>query len=325
MTRPPAADFAASPAPLFRHLMNFNEIVAQLPSQPVTSIDELRWPHLASGKVREIFDLGDRLLLIATDRISAFDVILPGGIPGKGIILTQMSRFWFRLTRALVADHLVPDQEKVLREELKLSADLQLRSMVVRKLRPLAIECVARGYLAGSGWVSYRETGSVCGHHLPPGLREGDALPEPIFTPTTKATAGHDEPVDETQAREIVGDTVFEQVRMLSLEIYRLGCVHAARAGIILADTKFEFGQDSTGGLYLIDEVMTPDSSRFWESATWKPGSSPPSYDKQFVRDYLLTLDWDRRAPGPALPDQVVAGTRQRYLEALQRLLAAVD
>jgi len=305
--------------------MNFQEIAAQLPSKPVTSIDGLPWPHVASGKVREIFDLGDRLLLVATDRVSAFDVILPGGIPGKGIILTQMSHFWFRQTRGLVADHLVPNHQKVLANELNLSVDMQLRSMVVRKLRPLAIECVARGYLAGSGWGSYQETSSVCGHQLPPGLREADQLPEPIFTPPTKATVGHDEPVNEAQARDIVGSAVFDQVKMLSLEIYRLGCEHAARAGIVLADTKFEFGQDQEGGLFLIDEVLTPDSSRFWEAATWKPGASPASYDKQFVRDYLLTLDWDRKSPGPSLPEDVVAGTQRRYLEALERLISPVE
>lgn len=303
--------------------MNFQEIAASLPRQPVTKIEGLPFRRIASGKVREIFDLGDRLLLVASDRISAFDVILPDGIAGKGIVLTQMSRFWFSQTQPLVADHLVPDQERVLGEELKLSRDMQLRSMVVRKLQPLAMECVARGYLAGSGWSSYKKSGTVCGHALPPGLREAQQLPESIFTPTTKAQTGHDEPLTEAEARALVGDTLFEQVRALTLEIYALGHARAKQAGVILADTKFEFGRDANGGLYLIDEVMTPDSSRFWEASTWKPGGSPASFDKQFVRDYLLTLDWNQKPPGPRLPAEVIAGTQARYLEALRRLLGA--
>lgn len=302
--------------------MNYQDIASQFPREPLQKIENLRYPRVGSGKVREIFDLGDRLLLVASDRLSAFDVVLPSGIPGKGIVLTQISRFWFSLTAPLVADHLLPDQERVMTEELNLPPELLLRSMVVRKLKPLPIECVARGYLAGSGWSSYRKDATVCGHKLPPGLRESDPLPQPIFTPTTKATTGHDEPLTEAQARKLVGDTLFEQVRMLTLEIYRLGLARARAAGIILADTKFEFGQDEKGGLYLIDEVLTPDSSRFWEEKTWKPGISPPSFDKQFVRDYLQTLDWDKTPPGPVLPPEVVNGTKERYLEALRRLLA---
>lgn len=303
--------------------MTFEEIVARLPRSAVTRIPDLPFPRIGSGKVREIFDLGDRLLLVASDRISAFDVILPDGVPGKGAILTQMSLFWFGRTKAIVADHLLPDQERVLGDELKLSPDMQLRSLVVRKLQPLTIECVARGYLAGSGWSSYRRTGEVCGHRLPSGLQEAQELPEPIFTPTTKATAGHDEPLNEKEARKLVGDALFEQVRDLTLKIYRLGHAHARKAGIILADTKLEFGRDTAGNLYLIDEVLTPDSSRFWEMDTWRVGGSPPSYDKQFVRDYLLTLSWDQKPPGPRLPDEVIQGTRQRYLEALRRLMTA--
>ncbi|MGH8021863.1 MAG: phosphoribosylaminoimidazolesuccinocarboxamide synthase [Opitutaceae bacterium] len=302
--------------------MTFQEIAARLPKEPLTRVEGLPYPRVASGKVREIFDLGDRLLLVATDRISAFDVILPEGIPGKGIVLTQMSRLWFGLTAPLVADHLLPGQEKLITEELKLPPELHLRSMVVRKLKPLPIECVARGYLAGSGWTSYKKTGAVCGHRLPAGLAEAQALPEAIFTPTTKAAAGHDKPVTEQQAGKLVGEALCEQVKMLTLEIYSLGHARARAAGMILADTKFEFGLDAQGGLYLIDEVMTPDSSRFWEEATWKVGGSPPSFDKQYVRDHLLTLDWDQKPPGPALPAEVVAGTQARYLEALRRLLA---
>jgi len=302
-------------------MMRFQEIVERLPSEPLMSVEGLPYPKVATGKVREIFDLGDRLLMVATDRISAFDVIMPNGVPGKGVVLTQLSRFWFSVTAPLMRDHLLPDQDRVITEELKLPEPMQLRSMVVRKLRPLPIECVARGYLAGSGWSSYRESGQVCGVSLPPGLREADPLPEPIFTPTTKAAAGHDEPIDEARARELVGDAVFEQVRDRSLAIYRLGLERAKTAGMILADTKFEFGTDEAGNLYLIDEVLTPDSSRYWEVSTWQPGGSPPSFDKQFVRDFLQTLDWNKQPPGPRLPDAVVRGTLERYLEALRRLL----
>jgi phosphoribosylaminoimidazole-succinocarboxamide synthase len=303
--------------------MTYQDIAAHLPREAVTRIADLPFPRIGSGKVREIFDLRDRLLLVASDRISAFDVVLPDGVPGKGAILTQMSHFWFGLTKGIVDDHLVPEQERVLRDELKLSRDLQLRSMVVRKLKPLAMECVARGYLAGSGWSSYKKNGTVCGHVLPPGLQEAQQLPQAIFTPTTKAHTGHDEPLTEAQARALVGDTLFEQVRSLTLEIYALGHARAKKAGVILADTKFEFGHDANGGLYLIDEVLTPDSSRFWEASTWKPGGSPASFDKQFVRDYLLTLDWNQKPPGPRLPAEVIAGTQARYLEALRRLMEA--
>lgn len=305
-------------------MLTYPEISARMPRAALTQIDAamVGYPRIASGKVREIFDLGDRLLLVASDRISAFDVVLPDGVPGKGIVLTQISRFWFEQTKGLVADHLLPDQEQIMADELKLPPELHLRSMVVRKLKPLAMECVARGYLAGSGWSSYRKDGTVCGHSLPAGLQEAQQLPEPIFTPTTKATQGHDMPLDEAGARRLVGDAIYEQTRRLTLEIYRLGHERARKAGIILADTKFEFGLDARGDLHLIDEVLTPDSSRFWEAATWKLGGSPASYDKQFVRDYLLTLkDWNQQPPGPRLPADVIAGTRSRYLEALRRLL----
>ena len=305
-------------------MMTYSQIVARMPREPLTKIDAamVGYPRIGSGKVREIFDLGDRLLLVASDRISAFDVVLPDGVPGKGIVLTQISRFWFEQTKGLVADHLLPDQEQIMADELKLPAELHLRSMVVKKLKPLAMECVARGYLAGSGWSSYKKNGTVCGHTLPPGLAEAQQLPEAIFTPTTKATTGHDMPLDEAGARQLVGDAVYEQTRGLTLEIYRLGHERAKKAGIILADTKFEFGHDASGVLHLIDEVLTPDSSRFWEAATWKLGGSPASYDKQFVRDYLLTLkDWNQQPPGPRLPAEVIRGTQDRYLEALRRLM----
>jgi phosphoribosylaminoimidazole-succinocarboxamide synthase len=302
--------------------MTYEEVAANLPQEAVRQIEDLPWPKVSSGKVREIFDLGDRLLLVASDRISAFDVILNQGIPGKGIILTQMSLFWFNQLGDLVSDHLVPDQEKVLRDELNLSTDMQLRSMVVRKLRPLPIECVVRGYLAGSGWKSYQKDGTVCGHTLPEGLSEAEQLPHALFTPTTKAHTGHDEPIDAATGHKMVGDTVFSEVEALSLAIYARGRELAAKAGIILADTKFEFGLDGSGRLFLIDEVLTPDSSRFWEGSTYQTGMSPQSFDKQFVRDYLLTLNWDHTPPPPDLPGDVITRTQEKYLTALKRLTA---
>jgi phosphoribosylaminoimidazole-succinocarboxamide synthase len=304
-------------------MLTRQELALRLPAEPVTSIETVgSFPKIASGKVREIFDLGDRLLLVASDRISAFDVILPTGVPGKGILLTQISRFWFGLTETLVPGHLLPDQEGTLRGELGLSEDMALRSMVTRKLKPLPIECVARGYLAGSGWSSYRKRGEVCGVRLPAGLREAEQLPEPIFTPTTKASAGHDEPIDDAQGRALVGAGLYERVKRLTLDIYRMGHERAKAAGMILADTKFEFGTDADGTLYLIDEALTPDSSRYWAAETYRVGVSPESYDKQFVRNYLLSLsDWNQQPPGPKLPPEVVAGTLERYLAAYGNLV----
>jgi phosphoribosylaminoimidazole-succinocarboxamide synthase len=303
--------------------MNFSQIVESLPSEPVCQVDKLPFPKIASGKVREIFDLGDRLLLVATDRISAFDVILPGGIAGKGIILTQLSRFWFDQIKGIGQDHLVKNGEALMAEELGLSKDFQLRSMVVKKLQPLPLECVVRGYLAGSGWTSYQESGDVCGVKLPAGLSEAERLPEAIFTPTTKAAEGHDEPINEEAARKLVGDKIYEEVRRLSFEMYGMGHELAKKAGIILADTKFEFGLDDAGDIYLIDEVLTPDSSRYWPAESYEIGRSPPSFDKQFVRDYLLTLDWDKQYPGPELPTEIVEKTRAKYLSALEKLMGA--
>ena len=302
--------------------MTFAEISAALPRQAVTTIDDVPFPRIASGKVREIFDLGDALLLTATDRLSAFDVILPDGIPGKGAILTQMSLWWFAQTERLIPNHLLPDQAgEYTRREIT-DRDLQLRSMIVRKLRPLTIECVARGYLIGSGWSSYQKTGEVCGIRLPSGLRQADRLPEPIFTPTTKAPKGqHDEPINDAQAAALVGPALYEQVKAASLALYRLGHDRARAAGMILADTKFEFGTDDAGQLYLIDEVLTPDSSRYWPADGYAPGGSPPSYDKQFVRDHLLALKWDQKPPGPRLPADVISRTQEKYLAALRNLL----
>ncbi|MSU70489.1 MAG: phosphoribosylaminoimidazolesuccinocarboxamide synthase [Opitutaceae bacterium] len=302
--------------------MNFSEIAAALPKNAVTAIDGLPFPRLASGKVREIFDLGDALLLVATDRLSAFDVILPDGIPGKGAILTQMSNWWFAQTRPLIPNHLLPNQDALLADKYKLSRDLQLRSMVVSKLKPLMIECVVRGYLVGSGWSSYQKTGAVCGLKLPAGLRQADRLPEAIFTPTTKAPKGqHDEPINDTQGSAAIGAALYAKVKSASLALYRFGHDRAKQAGMILADTKFEFGTDAAGNLVLIDEVLTPDSSRYWPAESYAPNQSPPSYDKQFVRDHLLALKWNQQPPAPRLPADVIARTQEKYLAALRNLL----
>jgi phosphoribosylaminoimidazole-succinocarboxamide synthase len=290
----------------------------------VTEIGALPFPRVGSGKVREIFDLGDALLLVATDRLSAFDVILPDGIPGKGILLTQMSLWWFSRLGAIIPNHLLPDQTGEMARQGIADADLRLRSMVVRKLKPLAIECVVRGYLAGSGWTSYQREGSVCGIRLPGGLRQADALPQPVFTPTTKAPKGqHDEPIDEARGEAIVGPDLYRRVKEVSLRLFQFGHERARQAGMILADTKFEFGTDAAGNLVLIDEVLTPDSSRYWPADEYSPGRSPPSYDKQFVRDHLLALKWDQRPPAPRLPAEVIARTREKYELALRRLAAA--
>ncbi len=310
--------------PVLREIraMNFAEIAAALPRHAVTSIDDLPFPRIASGKVREIFDLGDALLLVATDRLSAFDVIMPEGIPGKGAILTQMSLWWFRQTEHLIANHLLPDQAGEFARRGIVSRDLQLRSMVVRKLKPLTIECVARGYLIGSGWSSYQKSGEVCGIKLPPGLRQADKLPEPIFTPTTKAPKGqHDEPINDAQGATAIGAELYAKVKATSLALYRFGHDRARQAGMILADTKFEFGTDAAGNLILIDEVLTPDSSRYWPADSYAPGMSPPSYDKQFARDHLLAIKWDQKPPAPHIPADIVARTQEKYLAALKNLL----
>jgi phosphoribosylaminoimidazole-succinocarboxamide synthase len=277
---------------------------------------------LHRGKVRDVYAVDERtLLIVASDRLSAFDVVLPDPIPGKGEILTQTARFWFDRTRALVPNHLL---DRPLQSVLPAGTDLaayRLRSSVTRRLRPLPIEAVARGYLIGSGWKDYQSSGAVCGVRLPPGLRLADKLPEPIFTPATKAAAGeHDENIAFEQVVELVGPTLAAQVRDLTLRIYGEAAAYARSRGIIIADTKFEFGLDDDGNLYLIDEILTPDSSRFWPADQWRPGASPPSFDKQFVRDYLETLDWNKQAPGPRLPVEIIARTAEKYREAYRRL-----
>jgi phosphoribosylaminoimidazole-succinocarboxamide synthase len=274
---------------------------------------------LRSGKVREVFDLGETLLFVVTDRISAFDVILPDPIPNKGAVLNQLSAFWFRKFTS-VANHFITDDFEEYPKELQpYRNQLAGRSMIVRKTKPLAVECVVRGYLAGSGWKEYGKSQSVCGIKLPGGLKLASQLPEPIFTPSTKAEQGHDENIDMAECARILGNDLAEQVKKLSLEIYSVGRDHAAQRGIIVADTKFEFGQFEDE-LLLIDECLTPDSSRFWPKDQYVVGQSPPSFDKQFVRDYLETLDWDKTPPGPNLPQEIVDKTSAKYVEAFERV-----
>ena len=289
-------------------------------SQPLLQIDLPGVPKIRSGKVRELFDLGDAFLMVATDRISAFDCIMPNGIPRKGEVLTQISHFWFEKFAALVPNHLLAKARDPLPDHLRqFTPLLEGRSMIVKRAQPLAIECVVRGYLAGSGWKEYQQSQTVCGIKLPDGLTESSQLPEPIFTPATKAETGHDENISFARAVEIVGADVAEQAREFSLKIYRAACAHAHDRGIIIADTKFEFGIFD-GQLILIDEVLTPDSSRFWPADEYEAGRGQPSFDKQFLRDYLERIHWNKQPPAPALPDYVVQKTQEKYLEAYLRL-----
>jgi phosphoribosylaminoimidazole-succinocarboxamide synthase len=289
-------------------------------NEPLLRLELPGIPRLRGGKVREIFDLGDAFLLVATDRISAFDCIMPNGIPRKGEVLTQISHFWFERFAGLIPNHLLARANDPLPARLKPFASLLgRRSMIVRRAKPLAIECVVRGYLAGSGWKEYRQSQTVCGIKLPAGLVESSELPEPIFTPATKAESGHDENISFEQAAGLTGREIAERARAASLRIYSEARAYARQRGIIIADTKFEFGIFD-GELILIDEVLTPDSSRFWPADQYQPGRSQPSFDKQFVRDYLETLDWDKTPPAPALPPEVVLRTQEKYLEAYERL-----
>jgi len=279
------------------------------------------------GKVRDLFDCGDTLVLVATDRISAFDYVLGSGIPDKGKVLTQLSAFWFSRTHAIVDNHVLSLDVAEYPEPLRRhGATLSGRSMLVRKTNPVPIECVARGYLSGSGWKEYLATGQVCGIRLPPGLRESDRLPEPIFTPSTKAQTGHDLNIGEAEAAELIGPRLLARARDLTLRLYSEGLAHAEACGIIVADTKFEFGllppdgQPEEDRLILIDEVLTPDSSRFWPRDDYKPGGAQPSFDKQFVRDYLEQIRWNKQPPVPSLPPDVVEKTRGKYVEAYRRL-----
>ena len=279
-------------------------------------------PLLHRGKVRDVYAVDDQLLLIVTtDRLSAFDVVMPNPIPGKGRVLHKISEFWFDQTAGIIPNHRTSHR---LAEVIRDPADLAMldgRASIVRRLDALPIEAVVRGYLSGSGWKDYQSNGRICGHALPPGLKLADALPEPIFTPATKAAPGsHDQNIDFVEVSRLIGAERARAVRDTAIALYRHASAHARARGIIIADTKFEFGVDASGALLLIDEVLTPDSSRFWPAATWRPGASPPSFDKQFVRDYLESLDWDKRAPGPNLPEEVVARTAEKYAEALARL-----
>jgi phosphoribosylaminoimidazole-succinocarboxamide synthase len=280
------------------------------------------------GKVRDIYEFGDRLLIVASDRISAFDYVLGSGIPDKGKVLSQISAFWFERTRSIVANHVLSTDPASYPAAASGAAEmLRGRSMLVTRTEPLPIECVARGYLSGSGWKDYAETGEVCGIRLPKGLRESERLAEPLFTPATKAATGHDININEEDAAAIVGQAVLDRVRDLTMRLYAEGSAYAESCGIIVADTKFEFGmlpadtdRPIEDRIILIDEVLTPDSSRFWPLDLYKPGGAQPSFDKQFVRDYLATIRWDKRPPAPSLPDAVVAKTRDKYLEAFRRL-----
>jgi phosphoribosylaminoimidazole-succinocarboxamide synthase len=277
-------------------------------------------PLVRRGKVRDLYACGDALLMIATDRISAFDYVLGSGIPDKGRVLNQLSAFWFERTASIVSNHVLSTDTADYPVDRADRERLAGRSMLVRKTTPLAIECVARGYLSGSGWKDYLATRSICGIALPAGLRESDRLPEPIFTPATKADSGHDLNISEEDAARIVGRDLLERVKRLTLELYAFGVAHAATCGIILADTKFEFGLTDDGGLLLIDEVMTPDSSRYWPADGYAPGGPQPSFDKQYVRDYLESIRWNKQPPVPSLPPDVVGRTRDKYLEAFRRL-----
>jgi phosphoribosylaminoimidazole-succinocarboxamide synthase len=290
-----------------------------------TRLDAL--PLRSKGKVRDVYELDGKLLIVTTDRISAFDVVLPTGIPDKGKVLNQLSLYWFDRTRSIVPNHVIEgDFDRYPDVLAPFAHELRLRSMLVKKLEPVPFECVVRGYLYGSGWKEYQKTGSVCGIPLPKGLSLADRFEEPLFTPSTKATAGHDVNVSEEAMSDTLGANLTELLREIALSLYRLGSAEAESKGILIADTKFEFGLDpGTSELYLIDEVMTPDSSRFWPKDRYRPGQDQPSFDKQFVREYLESLDWDKTPPGPELPPDVVAGTRARYLEAYRLLTGRND
>jgi phosphoribosylaminoimidazole-succinocarboxamide synthase len=288
-----------------------------------SSIPDL--PLIGRGKVRDIYSVDDdHLLLVTTDRLSAYDVVMPDPVPGKGEVLTQISLFWFRMMADIIDNQLTELTVADVVKEPELQAQLQTRALVVKRLKPLPVEAVVRGYLIGSGWSDYRATGQVCGIDLPEGLQQADKLPQTLFTPAYKAEAGeHDENISFDKVVELVGDKLAERVRDLSIRIYERAAAYALERGIIIADTKFEFGTDDQGKLYIIDEMLTPDSSRFWPVDGYAVGASPPSFDKQFVRDYLETLDWDKTAPGPDLPPDIIQKTAEKYREAYQRLTGA--
>ncbi|MDP2321819.1 MAG: phosphoribosylaminoimidazolesuccinocarboxamide synthase [Acidobacteriota bacterium] len=292
-----------------------------MPSQPLldTQLDGLSL--VRRGKVRDVYAIDDALILVATDRISAFDYVLGSGIPDKGRVLNQLSAFWFARTGHIVPNHMLSiDVAAYPAAAQRHAAQLEGRSMLSRRTMPLPVECVARGYLSGSGWKDYQATGEVCGIKLPVGMRESDRLPEPLFTPATKADSGHDENISEEAAAQVVGAELLVRLKQLTLDLYAHGVAHAESKGIILADTKFEFGLTDSGELLLIDEMMTPDSSRYWPMDLYAPGGPQPSFDKQYVRDYLESIKWNKQPPVPSLPADVVEGTRSKYLDAYRRL-----
>ena len=291
-----------------------------MPKQALQKVECLPYPLVTKGKVREVFDMGDALLMVATDRVSAFDVVMQEGLAGKGILLTQISLYWFAQAGAITQHHLVKDHTARIAELGRDYPELRYRSMIVKKLTPLPIEAVVRGYLSGSGWKAYQESGKLFEYDLPSDLQESSQLPQPLFTPTTKAASGHDMPIDCTDGAKLIGENPFQRIHDLSIELYQMGVERADTADIILADTKFEFGTDAEGQIYLIDEILTPDSSRYWPKSTYQPGGAQPSYDKQFVRDYLESLEWDKAPPAPALPANVLAGTLDRYIEAYVKI-----
>ena len=293
----------------------------ELPREAMLTVGDLPFPKVASGKVREIFDMGDALLMVATDRVSAFDVVMNEGLAGKGALLTQISLYWFEQANRIMAHHLVDNHSDRLDSLVVDFPDLKYRSMIVKKLKPLPIEAVVRGYLSGSGWKSYEQSGKLFEYELPQNLVESSRLKIPLFTATTKAATGHDMPVDCIEAAKLIGSELFNKVHALSLKLYAMGAAHSQKAKIILADTKFEFGTNEFGDLYLIDEVLTPDSSRYWPMDNYAPGGAQPSYDKQFIRDFLEKLDWDKSPPPPKLPDSVLQGTLERYKEAYISLI----
>ncbi len=294
-----------------------------LPSKPLMDVVGLPFKKVSRGKVRENFDLGDELLIIATDRISAFDVVMPNGVPGKGILLTQISLWWFKQAEKIMPTHLVENHAERVHGLLRDRPELIERSMVVKKLKPMPIEAIVRGYLAGSAWKEYGKTGKLFDFTLPVGMKESQKLPQVLFTPTTKAVEGHDIPISNDKCSKILGSRVFKKIRDASIKLYEMGARKAEECGIILADTKFEFGTDVSGKIYLIDEVLTPDSSRYWPADGYEVGKSQPSYDKQYVRDWLETLNWNKTYPGPVLPPEIVANTIKCYSTVFDKLTGA--
>jgi phosphoribosylaminoimidazole-succinocarboxamide synthase len=317
--------FAQSTHVIHQDSMAVFDLPFPMPKQALQKVENLPYPLVATGKVREVFDMGDALLMVATDRVSAFDVVMQEGLAGKGILLTQISLYWFARAGAITQHHLVDDHAAKIVALGKDYPELQHRSMIVKKLTPLPIEAVVRGYLSGSGWKAYQQSGKLFEYDLPEDLLESNQLPKPLFTPTTKAASGHDMPIDCIDAAKLIGEDLFQRVHDLSIELYQMGVDRANASGIILADTKFEFGTDAEGQLYLIDEILTPDSSRYWPKDNYSPGGPQPSYDKQFVRDYLESLDWDKAPPAPALPAEVLAGTLDRYVEAYEKIAEGVE